>query len=137
MVYLQTDFNQPGFDRILESPRLKKFKRTRQQFRFFMSSLTDSPDIDIDTIWQDIVDHFGIPVKEWGKFPSDEHIDPHLSSDQLEIYTCVYHQANIFLQTQVFRLKGLDHPEDIAEFWGDFMTDLNTAEPKGLPSLNL
>ena len=77
----------PDINRIHESPRLTEFKRVRQQFRFLMHSLLDDGQADIDRIWDRIIEVFDIPVKEWGKYPSDEVVDANYSTADFEYYT--------------------------------------------------
>ena len=63
-----------------------------------MSSFLDDEQVDIDRIWDSIIEVFDIPVKEWGKYPSDEVVDGNYSSDDLEHYTYAYNAANLCIK---------------------------------------
>ena len=122
---LQPTLPIPDINRIHESPRLTEFKRVRQQFRFLMHSISDDEQADIDKTWDWILDVFDIPVKEWGKYPSDKVVDASYSAEDLDHYTYVYNAANEFLLPKCRDKRGCEEDAEwLAHFWDHFFVDL-------------
>lgn len=114
-----------GLDRYDESPRLKAFKQERLEFRQAMDDLMDDDIVEINDVWDQVVETFDIPVKEWGRYPSDEVVDAQYNAADLEYYTYVYHQASKFLLWQSFDKHAYDRDEEeLVDFWDNFMSDL-------------
>ena len=124
---LQPTLPIPDINRIHESPRLTEFKRVRQQFRFLMHSISDDEQADIDKTWDWILDVFDIPVKEWGKYPSDKVVDASYSAEDLEHYTYVYNAANEFLLPKCHEKRNCEGDDEwLAHFWEHFIVDLGS-----------
>ena len=122
---LQPTLPIPGINRIHESPRLTEFKRVRQQFRFLMSSLLGADEDDINKAWDWILDVFDIPVKEWGKYPSDKVVDGNYSTEDLEYYTHCYDTASDFLVPKCHDKRDCEEDDEwLAHFWEHFFVDL-------------
>ena len=123
---LNTQLSIPiaNINRRQESPTLKKFKSTRTEFRFLVDMVLDDCD-DEDTLYTEIVDHFSIPVRERGKYPSDASFDSGLTTEQIEIYTMQYHYAVEFLKPK-WRNKDL-YQYDMHEYFARLLSSLEDA----------
>ena len=78
---LQLTIPLPEINRIQESPRLQTFKKTHTQFRFLTDMLLE--DAEHDVVYNEIVDHFGVPLHERGKYPRKE-------VDRIKLQMCAH-----------------------------------------------
>ena len=106
---------RPKWRPVSDDFSLKLMQKARSDFRYVMDEFSDDAD-DMHDVWDKVMELYGVPVKEWGCYPSDKVIDKSLTEKQISEYIAAYRAAYEALE-YLCRTKQLFDKE---EFWNDF-----------------